>query len=60
MITLETTDPLGICVGPDVVRRYNAREQKFLIARDGRLVARYPSGTEAEDKGLLSDLADGL
>lgn len=34
--------------------------EKFLIARDGRLLARYPSGTTAEDKGLLADVADAL
>ncbi|MBJ6762854.1 tetratricopeptide repeat protein [Myxococcaceae bacterium JPH2] len=29
----ETTEPLSICVGQDVVRRFNAREQKFLIGK---------------------------
>jgi tetratricopeptide (TPR) repeat protein len=33
MISLETTEPLGVCVAQDVVRRYNAREQKFIIGR---------------------------
>ena len=32
--------------------------EKFLISPDGRLVARYPSGTNPRDTGLLQDLAD--
>jgi glutathione peroxidase len=32
--------------------------EKFLIRPDGRIAARYPSGTEARDTGLLQDLAD--
>jgi len=31
--------------------------EKFLISPDGRLVARYPSGTDPRDAGLLQDLA---
>jgi glutathione peroxidase len=34
--------------------------EKFLIARDGRVLRRYPSATKPEDKGLLTDLADAL
>ena len=34
--------------------------EKFLIGRDGRLLARYPSGTRPEDKGLLADIAGAL
>ncbi len=30
---LETTDPLGVCLGPDVVRRFTLREQRFLYGR---------------------------
>ncbi len=33
MLALETTEPLSVCVGQDVVRKYNVREQKFLIGR---------------------------
>ncbi|MDY7231685.1 tetratricopeptide repeat protein [Hyalangium rubrum] len=33
LMTLETTEPLSVCVGQDVVRKFNAREQKFLIGR---------------------------
>jgi hypothetical protein len=32
-MTLETTEPLAVCVGQEVVRKFNAREQKFLIGR---------------------------
>jgi glutathione peroxidase len=34
--------------------------EKFLIGPDGRVLARYPSGTKPEDKGLLQDIADAL
>jgi glutathione peroxidase len=34
--------------------------EKFLVGRDGRLVARYPSGTKPEDKGLMTDIANAL
>jgi hypothetical protein len=33
LVFLETTEPLSVCVGQDVVRRFNAREQKFLLGR---------------------------
>ncbi|XXF81048.1 Adventurous gliding motility protein K [Myxococcaceae bacterium GXIMD 01537] len=33
LMVLETTEPLSVCVGQDVVRKFNAREQKFLIGR---------------------------
>ncbi|WP_395857165.1 Adventurous gliding motility protein K [Cystobacter fuscus] len=33
LLALETGEPLAVCVGQDVVRRFNAREQKFLIGR---------------------------
>jgi glutathione peroxidase len=34
--------------------------EKFLIGRDGRVIARYPSGTRPDDKGLMGDIADAL
>ena len=34
--------------------------EKFLIGRDGRVLGRYPSGTEPRDKGLLADIAEAL
>jgi len=33
LMVAETGDPPSICVGHDVVRRFNSREQKFLIGR---------------------------
>jgi glutathione peroxidase len=33
---------------------------KFLIDRDGRIVARYPPPTPPDDKGLLQDVANAL
>jgi hypothetical protein len=33
LVTVETTEPMGVFVGQEVVRRFNAREQKFLIGR---------------------------
>ena len=32
--------------------------EKFLVAADGRLIARYPSGTKPRDTGLLQDLSE--
>jgi glutathione peroxidase len=40
----------------DIERKF----EKFLISKDGRLVARYPSGTNPRDPGLLQDLAELL
>ena len=34
--------------------------EKFLIGRGGQLLARYPSGTKPEDRGLMTDIADAL
>jgi glutathione peroxidase len=34
--------------------------EKFLIGRDGRLVARYPSATKPENNGLRTDIAEAL
>jgi len=34
--------------------------EKFLIGRDGRVLARYPPAVPPDDKGLLQDIADAL
>ena len=34
--------------------------EKFLINREGRVIKRYPPGTEPQDTGLLQDIADAL
>jgi len=32
-VDLETSEPLSVCVGHDLARKYNLREQKFLLGR---------------------------
>jgi glutathione peroxidase len=34
--------------------------EKFLIGRDGRVLARYPSATKPQDNGLMQDIANAL
>lgn len=34
--------------------------EKFLIDRDGKIIARYPPATEPADAGLLQDIAEAL
>ena len=34
--------------------------EKFLIGRDGRVLARYPPETVPQDRGLLQDIAEAL
>lgn len=34
--------------------------EKFLIGRNGQVLARYPSGTKPEDNGMLQDIAGAL
>jgi glutathione peroxidase len=34
--------------------------EKFLISREGKVIKRYPPGTEPQDTGLLQDIADAL
>jgi len=34
--------------------------EKFLIGRDGRIIARYPPPTKPDDKGMLLEIADAL
>lgn len=34
--------------------------EKFLVARDGRVLARYPSGTKPQDAVLMQDIATAL
>jgi hypothetical protein len=33
LVVLEPSDPQALCIGQDVVKKFNAREQKFLIGR---------------------------
>jgi hypothetical protein len=54
-VDLETTSPLSICVGHDLARKYNLREQKYLFGRaalglvNKTAVLRKVSATEAAD-----------
>jgi len=34
--------------------------EKFLISREGKVIRRYPPGTEPQDAGLMQDIADAL
>jgi glutathione peroxidase len=34
--------------------------EKFLVARDGRLLRRYPPGTKPQDSGLMQDIGGAL
>ncbi|MGH8306579.1 MAG: glutathione peroxidase, partial [Steroidobacteraceae bacterium] len=34
--------------------------EKFLIARDGRVLRRYPPQTTPQDRGLMQDIAEAL
>jgi glutathione peroxidase len=34
--------------------------EKFLVGRDGQVIARYPSGTKPTDAGLRTDIANAL
>ena len=34
--------------------------EKFLIGRDGRVLARYPPETRPQDRGLMQDIAEAL
>ncbi len=46
--------------GPGVAGDIHWNFEKFLIARDGRVLQRYAPGTKPEDNGLRSDIADAL
>ncbi|HTS80824.1 MAG TPA: tetratricopeptide repeat protein [Myxococcaceae bacterium] len=57
LMVAETSEPPCICVGQDVVRRFNSREQKFLI---GRAVFALLQRTALAGKLPEPDLADLL
>ncbi|MCI0673995.1 MAG: Adventurous gliding motility protein K, partial [Myxococcaceae bacterium] len=57
VVFLETTEPLSICVGQDVVRKFNAREQRFLI---GRVVLGLLDRTAVLSKLSVNETADLL
>lgn len=39
LVHVEATEPMAVLVGPDAVRKFNLREQRFLFARAGVLLA---------------------
>lgn len=39
LVLTETTEPLSVIIGPDLIRRFNVREQRFLFGRAALAVA---------------------
>lgn len=56
LVFLETTEPLSVCVGQDVVRRFNAREQKFLLGRAALTLYDKAAVLRKTSAGELADL----
>ncbi len=57
LVVLEPSQPQALCVGQDVVKRFNVREQKFLI---GRAVMGLLNRTAAVSSLSLEESADFL
>ncbi len=55
-VFLETGEPLAVCVGGDVVRKFNAREQKFLFARAALVLLNNGAVLQKLSDGELADL----
>ncbi len=56
LMFLETTEPLSVCVGQDVVRKFNVREQKFLIGRVAIGLLNKTAVAQKLSNGELADL----
>jgi tetratricopeptide (TPR) repeat protein len=56
LAVLETTEPLSVCIGQDVVRRFNAREQKFLLGRAALGLLNKAAVLEKLSQGETADL----
>ncbi|MCY1014199.1 tetratricopeptide repeat protein [Pyxidicoccus sp. MSG2] len=56
LTVLETTEPLAVCIGQDVVRRFNAREQKFLLGRAALGLLNKTAVLEKLSQGETADL----
>ncbi|MCE9671397.1 Adventurous gliding motility protein K [Myxococcus stipitatus] len=56
LTVLETTEPLSVCIGQDVVRRFNAREQKFLLGRAAMGLLNKGAVLEKLSQGETADL----
>jgi glutathione peroxidase len=48
------------CPGTGIAGDIEWNFEKFLIGRDGKVLKRYPPGTEPRDAGLLQDVADAV
>ncbi|WP_408890197.1 Adventurous gliding motility protein K [Myxococcus faecalis] len=56
LTVLETTEPMSVCIGQDVVRRFNAREQKFLLGRAALGLLNKAAVLEKLSQGETADL----
>ncbi|MBS1148551.1 MAG: Tetratricopeptide repeat protein [Myxococcaceae bacterium] len=56
LVVLETTEPMGVFVGADVVRRFNAREQRFLLGRAALGLYGKTAALRRLSSGELNDL----
>ncbi|MCP3144521.1 tetratricopeptide repeat protein [Pyxidicoccus xibeiensis] len=56
LTVLETTEPMAVCIGQDVVRRFNAREQKFLLGRAALGLLNKAAVLEKLSQGETADL----
>ncbi|MFP2933532.1 tetratricopeptide repeat protein, partial [Pyxidicoccus sp. 3LG] len=56
LTVLETTEPMAVCIGQDVVRRFNAREQKFLLGRAALGLLNKAAVLEKLSQGETGDL----
>ncbi|MFZ5443233.1 MAG: tetratricopeptide repeat protein [Myxococcota bacterium] len=56
LMFLETTEPLSVCVGPDVARRFNIREQRFLFGRAAMGLADKAAILRKLSPGELADM----
>ncbi|GEL68834.1 tetratricopeptide repeat protein [Myxococcus virescens] len=56
LTVLETTEPMSVCIGQDVVRRFNAREQKFLLGRAALGLLNKTAVLEKLSQGETADL----
>lgn len=56
LVTLETSEPLSVLVGPEVVRRFNIREQRFFYGRAALGLADKAAVLRRLSTGELGDL----
>jgi len=55
-VSIELTDPPSVCVGTEVVRRYNSQEQRFLFARTALGLFNHTAAVAKLSTGELGDL----